>query len=49
MDLFKDEITPDLNKIDTKISNNEELSFDDLKIILLGVLAEEDHCESKQS
>jgi hypothetical protein len=49
MDLFKDEITPDLNKIDNKISNNEELSLDDLKTILLGVLAEEDYSESKQS
>jgi hypothetical protein len=46
MDIFKDEITPELDRIQKKISAQNEITEDDLKIILLGLLNEEDQHEN---
>lgn len=48
MDIFKEEISKELNRINDKLNNAETISEDDLKIILLSGLFEEDLHESKQ-
>ena len=48
MDIFKDEIDPEINKIKDKLSSNLEINLEDMKIILLNLLNEEDSHESNQ-
>jgi hypothetical protein len=48
MDIFKDEISKELNKIDIKLKDGAVLNEDDLKIILLNLLEEEDSNERQE-
>lgn len=48
MDIFKDEMTPELNKIKDKLSSGSEINLEDMKLILLSLLDEEDSHESGQ-
>ena len=48
MDIFKDEINPELDKIQKKLAAQTPISEEDLKIILLGLLNEEDNHENGQ-
>lgn len=48
MDIFKDEINPELEKIQKKLSAQTPITEEDLKIILLGLLNEEDNHEIGQ-
>ena len=47
MDIQKEDITRELDRIKEKMNKSTPLCEEDLKIILLSVLAEEDHYEDK--
>ncbi len=46
MDIFKDEIIPEIDKIQKKLASNSALTEEDLKIILLSLLKDEDANEN---
>jgi hypothetical protein len=48
MDIFKDEISQEINKVSKKIESSKDLDIEDLKMILLSLLNEEDSHERKQ-
>ena len=48
MDIQKEDIARELDRINEKVSAATALNEDDLKIILLSMLSEEDLHESKQ-
>lgn len=48
MDIFKDEMTPEIEKLQKKLQSGNLLTEEDMKLILLGLLNEEDSHESKQ-
>lgn len=47
MDIFKDEITPEIVRIQNSLTAKVELTEEDLKLILLNILREEDINELK--
>jgi len=46
MDIFKDEIIPEIDKIQKKLAAGGELSEDEIKLILLSLLKDEDANEN---
>ena len=48
MDMFKEELSTELNKIKLKIDTSSVLDQEDIKAILISTLSEEDFNESKQ-
>ena len=48
MDMFKEELSTELNKIKLKIDTSSALDQEDIKAILISTLSEEDFNESKQ-
>ena len=47
MDIFKDEITPEILRIQNALTAKSELTEEDIKLILLNILKEEDINELK--
>lgn len=47
MNMFKEDMNKEFERIKTSLENGQPLTYDDLKIILLGELNEEDLHESK--
>ncbi len=46
MDIFKDEIIPEIDKIQKKLASQGQLSEEEIKIILLSLLKDEDANEN---
>jgi hypothetical protein len=46
MDIFKDEIIPEIDKIQKKLAAQGQLSEEEIKIILLSLLKDEDAHEN---
>ena len=47
MDLLKDDLNKEFDRIKNKIESSDLLSEDDLKIILINLLKEEEQVENK--